>query len=55
MRVMLTFPVSADQLARDGAVLLVHVTRPDDDPVTTTPFSLMLEETPQGLILARCP
>jgi hypothetical protein len=36
-------------------VLVVHVTRPGDDPVMTTPFSLMLEEMDDGMALAVAP
>jgi hypothetical protein len=54
-RVVMTFEIPADQLSRDGAVLILHVTRPGQDPVTTVPFSLILEETPAGIVLARCP
>jgi hypothetical protein len=54
-RVAMTFELPADQLIQDGAVLIVHVTRPGRDPVTTVPFSVMLEETPAGILLAQCP
>jgi hypothetical protein len=54
-RVVMTFELTAEQLAQDGAVLVVHVTRPGQDPVTTVPFSVILEETPAGILLARCP
>ena len=54
-QVALTFDLSEAQLWQDGAVLLVHVTRPNDDPVMTTPFAMMLEETANGLELAQGP
>lgn len=54
-QVAMTFDLSEAQLQLDGAILLVHVTRPGDDPVMTTPFALMLDETANGLELAQGP
>jgi hypothetical protein len=53
--VELSFDISAEQIRRDGAVLLLHLTRPGDDPVVTTPFVLMLEETSNGLEMGAIP
>lgn len=54
-RIVASFRASSAQVLGDGAVLIVHVTRPGQDPVDTAPFSLMLHETQQGFEFHRCP
>jgi hypothetical protein len=35
---------------KDGVRMILHVTRPGSDPVTTVPFALMMHEAPGGAI-----
>lgn len=53
--VAITFDMPAGELAQNGAVLILHTTRPGEDPVTTTPFALMLEEVGETFELGVVP
>lgn len=50
--VSLTYALPPAQLS-EGANLVIHVTRPGQEPVTTTPFILRMQETPQGFAFQR--
>lgn len=52
-RIGTTFKLTPEELAALGAVhLVVHVTRPSQDPVTTVPFGLTLSPATEGVALA---
>lgn len=58
--VALQYPVGAAELAASPLDLVVHVTRPSQEPVMTVPFAMTLAEGPQGFGLteagpAGCP
>jgi len=54
-RIAVRYRVAPGQLSADGGVLLLHVTRPSQDPVTTQPFALLLDEFTTGFEFVRCP
>jgi hypothetical protein len=49
------FNVPTEQLAMSQTGLVIHITRPSQDPVTTTPFVLRVREGPQGFTFERMP
>lgn len=53
--IAITFDLPPDALRQNGAVLILHTTRPGEDPVMTTPFALMLEEVGERMELATGP
>lgn len=42
------FPITREQLQSQPVDIVIHVTRPKEDPVITTPFILRLSMTPSG-------
>lgn len=42
------FPITKEQLQSGPVNVVVHITRPDEDPVITTPFIFLLSLTPEG-------
>ncbi|WP_372783968.1 hypothetical protein [Phenylobacterium sp.] len=54
-RIALTYDAPRAKLAAGPLGLVIHVTRPGQNPVTTAPFALMLRETPTGFVVERPP
>ena len=54
-QIAITFQLPAVQLQQDGAVFILHVTQLGTDPVTTTPFALMVEEQDEAIEFAPAP
>ncbi len=42
------FPITREQLKSNPVNLVIHITRPNEDPVTTVPFIFRLSLTPSG-------
>ena len=52
--VALQYDVPVAKLA-DGVAVLIHVTRPGQNPVTTAPFALTMRQGPHGILFERAP
>lgn len=48
-QIMAQYRLPAAELATQPVRMVVHVTRPSQDPVTTAPFVLLMREGPKGL------
>ncbi|MGH6786209.1 MAG: hypothetical protein ACREBO_05220, partial [Novosphingobium sp.] len=53
--VALQYPLRAGELAREPRHLLLHVTRPGQDTVTTAPFDLVLTQGDKGIAITGGP
>lgn len=47
------FTVPRQRMGPNGMGVVIHITRPNQDPVTTTPFAMVMREGPEGFSFER--